>query len=401
MSEVKTALASSTLMILAIAFALAGPILALAPLGMTPLVIVAALTATVSERLRTRRWPRIRGYILAIILIFLAYSEISLGWDINKSAGVRKLVDITVVAVAMLALTGLASRMSNTQQRFAAQALICGAVTGLILLGIETIFDFPIFRAIMGNSDPRLEDLMESKRSVDALPLLIWPAALALSRLRRPLPGIALAVIFTIASFRLTAASATVAMVLSLGVYALAARWLKFTRSLVAICSVLAFVAVIPVSIGAYHWGGTTTHWLKHSAHHRIEIWHFTAERALERFVLGHGIGSSRFVPNGKEVSAFQDAGKPIIPLHPHDAFLQIWLELGLFGVMIATTLMLFPFSVIPRWPPQNQRFVLAGYVAGIIIAGLSFGIWQTWWMATLTFSVVACRAIGPGPNNA
>jgi O-antigen ligase len=158
----------------------------------------------------------------------------------------------------------------------------------------------------------------------------------------------------------------------------------------------LAFVFILPLSILAYDHGGTTAHWIKHSGQHRVEIWHFAAERALDKPLLGWGFNASRYIPNGNEVSHFLPAGQSIIPLHPHDAFLQVWLELGAIGAIIVGAMLLLTLRIVDQWPAAVARFTLPGYAAGLVIAGLAFGIWQSWWMATLAFSVATYRMIGP-----
>jgi O-antigen ligase len=95
-------------------------------------------------------------------------------------------------------------------------------------------------------------------------------------------------------------------------------------------------------------------------------------------------------------VSAFLPPGKPLIPLHPHDAFLQVWLELGAVGAAIVAGALLFALHNVGRWPAGVVRFTLPGYAAGMVVAGLAFGIWQSWWMATIAFSIAAYRMIGP-----
>jgi len=57
---------------------------------------------------------------------------------------------------------------------------------------------------------------------------------------------------------------------------------------------------------------------------------------------------------------------------------------------------LLTTLRAIGRWPPASARFALAGYAAALVVAGLAFGIWQTWWMATLAFSIVAYRTVAP-----
>jgi len=167
-------------------------------------------------------------------------------------------------------------------------------------------------------------------------------------------------------------------------------------RRLLALTTVLVFVLIIPFSIFAYDHGGTTAHWIKHSGQHRVEIWHFAAERALEKPLFGWGFNASRYVPNGDEVSHFLPPGQSLIPLHPHDAFLQIWLEIGAIGAIIVAGILLLGLRAVGQWPAAVARFTLPGYAAGLVVAGLAFGIWQSWWMATLAFSAVAYRMIGP-----
>jgi O-antigen ligase len=400
MSNQLSGLCSPTMGFLTLAFALAGPILAMAPLGIAPLFMATALLAASAERIVNRRWPHPPIVAIIFLSFFITWCALSLLWDISPKDGARKLLDITAIAVSALALIGLSTRMTTAQRRRLAIALIGGICFGLILLGIETVFDFPLYRAVMGSSDPKLADLVESKRAVDALPLLVWPACMALAAIGLTWIGVILAVFFTVMCFLLTASSATLGMVLSLIVFGLAWAAPKGMRRLLHTGTLAAFAFVIPFSIWAYDKGAATSSLLKRSAQHRMEIWHFAALRSLDKPLFGHGINSSRDIPNGGAVSMFLGPDKPIIPLHPHDGFLQIWLELGLTGVAIVAGLLLFLLNATRTWPPRTQPFALATYGAGMIIAGLAFGLWQTWWMATLAFSVVACAIIAPEPNH-
>jgi O-antigen ligase len=393
-------LASPTMGFLTFGLALAGPILAMTPLGIAPLFMATAILATLAERIVNRRWPHPPRFAIIFLSLFIIFCAISLIWDINLKDGARKLLDIAAIAVSALVLTGLSVGMNVAQRRRLAIALIGGICVGLILLGIETVFDFPLYRAVMGGSDPKLTDLIESKRAVDALPLLVWPACLALAAIELVWLGVFLAVFFTVMCFMLTASSATLGMVLSLIVFGVAWAATKGMRRLLQAGTLAAFALVIPFSIWAYDNGAATSSLLKRSAQHRMEIWHFAALRSLDWPLFGHGINASRDIPNGGAVSMFLGPDKPIIPLHPHNGFLQIWLELGLTGVTIVAGLLLFLLNATRKWPVKTQPFALATYGAGIIIAGLAFGLWQTWWMATLAFSVVACAIIAPEANH-
>ena len=390
----------AALWILTVAFALAPALLSVAPLGMAPLLIAAGVLAYSAERIQSGSWPRVPAAATTLFVIFLIWCALSLIWGINPASGARKLVDVALTAVSLLALLGLAARIGPKQNRHLCLALIGGMLIGLVLLAIETLFDFPLYRTVMGGRNPKLVDLVEAKRSVDALPLLVWPACLALARLNLAWLGALLAAAFTVACVKLTASSATVGMALSMAVFAACFLSTQWVRRLLALATVLAFILIVPLAIVAYDRGGTTAHWLKHSGQHRVEIWHFAAEKALERPLLGYGFNSSRYVPNGDVVSQFLPPGQSLIPLHPHDAFLQIWLETGAVGAIIVGAILLASLRATEHWRAGVARFTLPGYAAGLVIAGLAFGIWQSWWMATLAFSAVAYRMIGPGPDH-
>jgi hypothetical protein len=390
-------LAPATATILAIAFALAGPILALAPLGMAPLVIAAGILATAAERIQGGAWPRPPLPLAVALGALLLWSALTLIWGIDPREGARKLLDIAVIWAALVALLGLADRVGPEQRRRLALAMAGGLAVGLILLAIETMLDYPLHRLVMGNDNPRLVDLVESKRSVDALPLLVWPVAIALARLGRTRLAIVLILVFAVACTRWTASSAMLGMAVAIVILLLAARWPGFSRRLLAAFTVLAFVLVVPFAIVTYDHGAARSPLIKRSGQHRAEIWHFAAERARERPLFGHGLDSSRAIPNGSVVSAFQAPDKPIIPLHPHNAFLQIWLELGAVGVVLAAIPPLLALRAIGGWPLDAARLGTAGFAASLIVAGLAFGIWQSWWMATLAFSAVAGSTVARG----
>ena len=398
MSEGK-GLATPTIWVLTAAFALAGPVVSMAPLGMAALTIGAAVLATVSERIWGGRWPSPPLLVSVLAGALVAWCALTLIWDIQPPDGARKLTDLVPVLGALLAYLGLARLADDDQKRRFSLALVGGVAVGLILLCIETGFDFPIFRAIFGNDDPRLIDGVQAKRATDALPLAVWPAALALVRLGKVWFGVVLVGVFSGACAVLTASSATLGMAVSLAILVLGVISVVWTRRLLAALMILAFALVIPTSIYAYREGASTSHMVKNSGRHRMEIWDFAARKTLDRPLFGHGFNSSRFVPNDGEVSQFLGIGKPIIPLHPHNGYLQIWLELGAVGVAIVIALLLTMLNGIRRWPVLPARFALAGYGAALVVAGLAFGIWQTWWMATLAFSIAAYRTVAPQPD--
>ena len=138
---------------------------------------------------------------------------------------------------------------------------------------------------------------------------------------------------------------------------------------------------------------------LPNSAAHRLIIWDFTAQRIAERPILGWGMEASRAIPGGtgrpdlalreafgltSEPAAQWFAGAQLLPLHPHNLALQVWLELGLVGaVLMAGLLGLLAWSA--RTPAA-----CGALAAGLVIAMLSYGAWQYWWVSGLLLAGVA-----------
>jgi O-antigen ligase len=141
------------------------------------------------------------------------------------------------------------------------------------------------------------------------------------------------------------------------------------------------------------------------SAVHRLVIWDFAAARIAEKPIIGWGLEASRAMPGGR---AQPDAATldrlnitapaqreflvlphvEVMPLHPHNGALQLWLELGGIGALIGAALILaLGFAAARSAAPA----VGAGMLASAAVTGmLSFGLWQAWWVASLLLAMVA-----------
>src|SRR5271154_5083292 len=106
------------------AFALAPALLAVAPLGMAPLMIAAGILAYGVERIQGGTWPGIPVGAASLFIVFIAWCALSLIWDINSGSGARKLVDVVLAVASLLALLGLARRLSPEQTRRLSWALV-------------------------------------------------------------------------------------------------------------------------------------------------------------------------------------------------------------------------------------------------------------------------------------
>ena len=118
------------------------------------------------------------------------------------------------------------------------------------------------------------------------------------------------------------------------------------------------------------------------------------------------GLDAARAIPGGREtfdllvnIDGDTTPGE-FLPLHPHNGFLQIWLELGLPGILLVGFVTLAALRAIHKH--VRHRFekacVAATCVAGILLFELSFGAWQGWWQATLWVAAALTIAVVTRP---
>ena len=73
----------------------------------------------------------------------------------------------------------------------------------------------------------------------------------------------------------------------------------------------------------------------------------------------------------------------PGIVLHPHDNALQIWMELGIPGVLLASAFWVVSLRRLARPTPDiGAAAVAASASAYLLFGALNFGVWQEWWLA-------------------
>jgi O-antigen ligase len=144
----------------------------------------------------------------------------------------------------------------------------------------------------------------------------------------------------------------------------------------------------------------------KISAGHRLLIWSFAGDRIAERPLTGWGLDASRAIPGGSDPIR---PGEAWMPLHPHNAALQIWLELGIPGAVLFALFAALVWGALARveWPRLFAGAAGAGLAIAFVGCFGTYGIWQEWWLGTMAFCLflvlVMARAAGlaAGPRGA
>lgn len=366
----------------------------LAPKQFAALLSLVGLLA--APRLFRSRAPLLPMFALILLVV---WALISLSWTpalpdpakLKKFGAVESFTAIKLflqlglygAAVAML------SQLSTRSAQLAARVMLISAGLLALVACLDGLLGAPLYQAIReASDDPVTPAVAMVKVSMGTYPLvlLFWPCARVLGastfKGRHILSALLFGVILLTA--HITGADAPVVSLLLGGLVWLGVRFIGKPVARALIPLVAAFFIFAPMVM---LWGEKSgvVAWLHAlvppSWDHRLNIWTFAADRILDHPMRGWGIDASR---------AFGSA----IPLHTHNAPLQIWLELGAFGAAMAAAFYTWILYGVVRWTGADRRdgAMAAGALTSyLVVSGLSFGVWQEWWLALGALAVIAC----------
>ncbi|HWW28338.1 MAG TPA: O-antigen ligase family protein [Caulobacter sp.] len=368
------------------------PLLAyLAPLGFAPLLALAGLLALPGLRLTRAAAPP-----LLILVAIALWAAASMSWspvaidlsklkgygDIESLTALKLFLQLATYGAAVVALRGL----SDAGARRAATFLAYGMVALAGVAALDSLTGAAIYQqlhAVTGEAIRPDVAMVKVSLSTYALALLFWPAALILSRLwRRGL--IWLMVVGTIVTSVICSSDACLVALAAGGlvwllVYFARQTGAKVLVGLVAAPFVLAPLAVlVAVQTGAIAW---LHRMVPASWDARLNIWTFAADHIQSHPFRGWGLDASRTFG-------------PAIPLHTHNAQLQLWLELGAIGAALAGVFFCWLAYGVVRLSQRSRSegaMAAAALVSYLVIGGLSFGVWQEWWLGLGALTLIAC----------
>ena len=271
-------------------------------------------------------------------------------------------------------------------------------------------------RALMGLSPPRVTYLKSPSTDL----ALMTPVAvhfLAQQRIVRSRPLKAILMLTLVILFAETAlaigsragALAAVAGALSLALFRCRPRAVLIAL-LSVVCTVLLSATIV---VGHTLRDGFIAKAIAHlgpSAEHRRIVWVFSSELAARRPLLGHGLGTSRSIPDGQrfilldptQVRMGDYDGYPIqlIPLHPHNLSIEVALELGVVGLVPVATVYALVLAGIGGSRGLSARWSASVGVltSAFVVQHVSFSAWNpallSMTMATAALAWVAAQTL-------
>lgn len=336
--------------------------------------------------------------IIAMLLVVVLAALSSL-WSSDPADALERAGKIAAVLVPGAFLIGAACNIPQDDLDKGWFLLPAATVAGAVLLYIEYGFNFPIYRLLRGIPAGEHVGTYEMNRSSVALILMVIPlivvfydrlAAMGWGR-GRAMAGtliyISLFIPVLFATGSQTAQIAFGAGILTLVLFPAQCRMAWILAGAVLCGGILSapflsqfLFAQIPQDAaaeeGLWRWA------VRANVFPRLEIWDFISRHALRHPWIGSGLEATRRVDAFDSAQIYQPG---LTILHPHNAALQVWIEFGLAGAILACVGVVLLLRRIWRFPSLAARRASVAALASVMAAAvMSYGLWQGWWLGLL-----------------
>ncbi len=350
----------------------------LAAPALAPLVFSLAAAQFLYRALIERRAPRLDRSFLALALLFAFLSLASAAWSIVPARSLAGAFQITGIFAGALIFLGQPALPQKTGRRVM-RAMALAYVAAALILAFDWSAGFPIEGFLSGDAP---NAAAKYNRGVAYAVLFAWPVAGLLWReraWRTLLPLLFALLAALLITLSLTAKLAALA---ALAAFAAAAAAPRVTGAVLAGGSALfaAFAPFLLRLVSSYR--DLLAPYVKHSGVVRLEIWNYMTARVFQRPFLGWGFWSAAFLPISRR--ELESAGWSHAPgFYPHDQWLQIWVETGVFGAFLALVCTLLALKRARGLSLSLRPFAYASFAAAMTISLADFDLaTDSWWAA-------------------
>ena len=387
------------LVLMLVCAALTGLIGYAGQLGYAALIGVVGIASL--PMLGVKRPPILEVGIALLLVLWCAASEL---WTIDKPplhlyrykdveslTALKLLLEVGIYSAFLFLMRELPERWANR----VIATLVIGLTACAVAMTIDAFTDCSLYRffRLSAHAPDKPEIIRRNAaRGAYTLALLFWPAVLWMRRSNWTAALIVFVLAFFASAIGFRVDAPIVAVVLG-GAALFAVRrfgrmtiWLLLAGTVIYLALEPTFFDVFGRYLPSLHDGDGVA---KESWGARIKLWRMLAQMIAERPFIGWGIDSSRVIEG--------------VPLHPHSASIQLWLELGAVGAALGVLFWAALWGRIGGLVEKasGQAEVAAAVaVAYLTIGALSFGIWQEWWIALGVLAAVVCMVFGEAFQN-
>lgn len=374
-----------------------------------PLAVLAPLLWSPRNGLAARLWGR--SLLARLLAVASAYLLVNATWSTDPTLAYIGVATFFVASVVLHIVITTIPTLDRAPVRALAIGFLAGYVISAFLLCIEVVFKHPlhlhVFAEFPGIAPDVSGGVVEAgvlkslpshflNRHIAALTFLIWPALLIASTLasswRTRIVLLTCLVPVIPAVFASDHESSKLAIAGGAMAFCILMLAPRLGRPLLAAAWILACVAVVPLAHIAYERQLHKTDWLQPSAQERIVIWGVTSAKVAEAPFFGHGLVAARALGRKEKETPKYQAGSPYMVSmgpHAHNAYLQVWFDTGLAGIVLMVSIGLFALTAISRAAPAVQPALYAAFATGALLAASSFSIWARWFLASYALATI------------
>ncbi len=368
--------------VLPVAGLMSGPLYAPAVFG----VAVVGVIWLVWQRQRIEvDWVLVR-----LAAVFVALSWLGLLWTISPARTVSGALQASVVLPGALAFLAVARAYPAGSAGRLADGMAAAFLVGMVILLSDRLDGFVLLRALDGPS------VWPTKynRGIDYSMLVLLPTLgfCVARRQWRMAGGLCLAAVVTVACGRnLTAQLALPAAAL---VVALGALWPRGVAVLLGAATTAEALGLPFAMRLVTRFRPAIAQHIKISGVERLEIWDYLSAHVLQRPLFGWGLWTSRLLPaTPNQVAHFIKATGSGI--YPHNQWLELWVETGLFGVLLGLAFVLLVLWRAGGLAPALRPFAYGAFAMAMAVASAGFEITTDSWWAALAASAAVFGLFG------
>lgn len=365
---------------------------AVVPTLFAGLPFVAGLLSYIAASLLGRRMIPVDKTLIVWWAAFAVFLGIALSWAVYSEDSLHRSLKLCLLFGAALPLAALLKQMPCENRRMIQQCLPFILIIQGVFTVIEIYLDFPVHR-FLGTEDEIIPRYTLNK-NIAVFMVLLVPALYEIFRSRRYWWLAIVAPLIALMLYETTSQASQLALVVMAAAflfYRLAKRYAVAISGIACLLCLIAapFAAPYAFDTLAKKAAEKDTVMQEASAALRLENYDFISRAIMEKPWTGYGVDSTRNI----EFDSGQIYYKSNRIMHPHNAFLQIWIEFGVAGMLFFGTFLAFMFRKLAAMHERRREVSFVMLAALSVFFMVSWSMWASW-LIGLAFSVYALTIV-------
>lgn len=369
--------------------------------GLVPVLMIVGMWAFI-DMYRHRRSDIIQIFFSPLSLWGLVATGLTLlsaSWAAVPAQSIKVGLSFAGLAIFGLIMLHQAKHQTQIENQSTRKSLIVGMSIALILLGIGTAYGLMYDQPLWGKDNQHPIGTLSHAQTIVAIFLVPCLWMLWQRGAKAKIYACVMAGATTILFLNLEHEASNLAILVAISGLLLVLIGGRIGFGMICI-GIIATVISMPFVVESVLPATETLNTIDpkdggwESEIHRFHMWRFVAD-AITNGPLGYGFGAdaSRNFPGAGEKIMW---GIELMPLHPHNGALQVWLELGAIGIAVLAAALIIIYRSSKEMPKQDMAILAALLAAYLVPWLLSYGVWQSWWVALAWLTVAIGRGLIP-----